>query len=392
MVARLLPDPDSRLVAALDALPEALRRVMPLKGRHRRQLPRQVAELSSMLTVARDELPGDYMNRPALLAAYLNHFLPWNLLRQGRLLQGLGAELGLGPGATVLDVGSGPLTFALALWLARPDLKAAPLGITALDRSEPALKTGRALLEDLAPDMPWTVRTRRTGGRQGSRPSAPVDLLTAANVLNEMDAAVERRRGGRKMGREREGMEERLLADWGRLVRPRGRVLLIEPGTRAGGRMIAAFREHALRAGWEVVLPCPHAGECPQPGTGRRPWCHFAVTPAGAPAWLLDLDRAAGLPKQRLSLSFLLLRTPGDQPEKEKRSGQGAMPARVMSDVMVMDDGRRACYGCSGRGLLLIETAPREAPRQGDLVTVRIPGHPVRDRKSGALIVPRRKS
>ncbi len=385
--SRLLPDPAGDLTAALANLPDLLQELVPLKPKHRRLLPRQVAELSALLTVEREDLPPDYMTRPPFLAAYLHHFLPWNLLRQGRLLQGLGPALALPDAARILEVGAGPLTFALALWLARPDLRGHRLHYTGLDRAEAALKAGRNLLARIAPETPWIVRTERGDVRASRARGGPVDLLVLANVLNEMLLVRGKREGRRLDPQER---CRQWLEDWLRLVGPKGRVLVIEPGVRASGRMLTGLRQAAVEAGWRVQAPCPHAGECPQPGSGRGPWCHFAVPATGAPSWLHELDAAAELPKQRLSLSFLLLRRPdaGAEPVQDPGTGSAKrMPVRIMSDVLSLPGGRRGVYGCSGRGLVLLELGPGGAPRQGDLLLVQPGGRPRHDRKSGALVI-----
>ena len=116
-VRQLLTRPSPALRDGLVAYEAALRSAFPLQAKHRKQTPGAIRELSEMLTTDRSSLPPDYMNRARFLGAYLHWFLPWNLLRQGRLLQGL--DLELKDGARVVDLGSGPLTFFLALWLAQ---------------------------------------------------------------------------------------------------------------------------------------------------------------------------------------------------------------------------------------------------------------------------------
>ena len=143
----LLARPSADLVDGLVRLEKAVDRARPLRGKHRAGLAGGIAELSGLLTSEREDLPPDYMSRPPHLAAYLRWFLPWNIHRQGRLLQGL--ELDLPDEPRVLDVGAGPLTFAIALWLARPDLRERPLQLVAVDRSEAALKA--AVESDPAP-------------------------------------------------------------------------------------------------------------------------------------------------------------------------------------------------------------------------------------------------
>ncbi|MBK8166653.1 MAG: ribosomal methyltransferase [bacterium] len=383
MQDRLLPPAPASLLQGLEGLAAALEVVQPLRARHRAQLPGEVARLSEWLTTARDELPRDYLSRPALLSAYLYYFLPWNLFRQGRLLAGL--DLQLAAGARIVDVGAGPFTFALALWLTRPDLRSVPLNYLALDRAAAALGAGRRLWEQVAAGSVWKV----DGSAQpaGARALPPADLLVLANVLNEVH---------KPGGGDREvdtDAAARLLERWGQSLAPGGRVLVIEPGTRPASRQLVMLRGRALELGWRVAAPCPHAERCPQSGIGRQPWCHFAFETARVPGWLEDLSRRADLAKERASLSFLLLEpgSPGAAPESGTSAGAGDdMPVRVVSGTFALPAGERGRYGCSARGLVLLvdrNDGTTAGPQSGDLVRVSWPADPPRDAKSGAAIL-----
>ncbi|HYN66991.1 MAG TPA: small ribosomal subunit Rsm22 family protein [Ornithinibacter sp.] len=53
-------------------------------------------------------------------------------------------------------------------------------------------------------------------------------------------------------------------------------VLVIEPGTPRGYAAVLAARSRLLGAGWHVLAPCPHDGDCPVAARDGD-WCHFAV-------------------------------------------------------------------------------------------------------------------
>lgn len=368
----LLPEPSAPLAEGLAHLRPALDAALPLRPRHRAALPGGVARLSALLTTDRDRLPADYMSRPEHLAAYLHWFLPWNVMRLGRLLQGLAPDLPAG--TRILDLGAGPCTFLVALWLARPDLRDRELRYLAVDRSEPALKAGRRLFAAMAgEDAPWRLSTTRRPPRGGR-----ADLLVAANMVNELDAD----RPARQKGPDLDPME-RLVADWERLLDPAGRLLVVEPGVRTAAARLVRLRAAALERGWCAVAPCPHPDTCPLPGRRGGSWCHFAADAVGAPRWLAALGKAAKLPKERVSLSFLLLNRAGEVPPARDR-------VRVVSDAFALPGGRRGRYGCSGRGLVLLRSAagPGDAGTvSGDLVRVRWPERPERDPRSRALVV-----
>lgn len=376
MARRLLPPAPASLAQGLAGLPAALEAAQPLRPKHRSELPGRIAQLSEWLTTERQSLPRDYLSRPAFMSAYLHYFLPWNLYRQGRLMAGL--DLQFAPGARIVDVGAGPLTFALALWLTRPDLRQVPLHYVAIDRSAAVLQAGRRVWDQVAPGAPWTVEL--APHPVGARPLPPADFLVLANVLNE----IHHHGGGERAPGDDPG--DPLLERWQQTLSPGGRTLVIEPGTRPASRTLVSLRARAIEAGWHVAAPCPHRERCPQPGTGRQPWCHFAFEAAGAPGWLEELSRRAGLAKDRASLSFLLLEPPGS-----------AIPDAAQDDVLVVSGAfpvagqARGRYGCAARGLVLLEEkdfGPEAGPAPGDLVQVQWPEPPRRDGRSGATVAP----
>jgi hypothetical protein len=373
---RLFPPPSTPLNTALADLGPLLEAVHPLRPKHRQALPGGIRRLSDWLTTSRDERPRDYLSRPENLAAYLHFFLPWNIYRQGRLLQGLGLDLP--DGARIVDLGAGPLTFLLALWCARPDLRSRTLHYMAVDRSGPPLKAGEDLFAAMAPGSAWQVRTVRS--IVGDR-TPPADLLVLANFLNEIE-----------LGRGRDEDEDvfaPLLDRWAAASADSGRVLLIEPGTRPAARRLTALRRSALQRGWSVEAPCPHGGECPQSGQGRGPWCHFTFPPVGVPAWLAQLSHRSRLPKDRASLSFLVLRGPGQASPPRPDSESDVV--RIVSEAFDLPDGGSGRYACTARGLALLTSDSRPdgpGPAPGEALRVTWPERPRRDAKSGALVVP----
>ena len=379
----LFPLPSAELLDGLAGLPRVLGKAFPLKTKHKAMLPGGIRKLSDFLTLDRENLPRDYMSRPEFLAAYLHYFLPWNIYRQGRLLAGL--DLALKPGARVVDLGAGPLTFLHALWLSRPGAREQDLDYLAVDRSESALKTGRRIFQELAPDSGWVIHTDNQPA--GHRKFKPADLLVMANFVNEVDRVP---RSGRQP--EEASRESLMLERWEAQVAVDGAILLIEPGVRDAGRFLSRIREAALEKGWDVPAPCPHRGTCPMPGLRSTPWCHFTFPTGDSPAWLSRLSHKARLPKDRASLSFLLLVRGEDPPVRfrpVRTPGQGAGVVRVVSEGFDLPNGRLGRYGCSDKGLILLENKRTEpSPVPGAQVVVRWPGKDKRDTKSGGLVVP----
>lgn len=379
----LFPPPSAELLDGLAALPRALSAAFPLKTKHKAALPGGICKLSDFLTIDRENLPRDYMTRPEFLAAYLHYFLPWNIYRQGRLLMGL--DLALKPGVRIVDLGAGPLTFLHALWLTRPGLREQELDYLAIDRSESALKTGRKLFQSLAEESGWTVHTDNQPA--GQKKFKPADLLVMANFVNEVDRAP--RSGRQEVGASKEAL---MLERWEAQVAANGAILLVEPGVRDAGRFLSRVREVALERGWSIPAPCPHTNKCPMPGLRSTPWCHFTFPTGDVPAWLSRLSHKAKLPKARASMSFLLMVRGEDPPVRirpARTPGKEAGVVRVISEGFDLPNGKLGRYGCSEKGLILLENR-RNEPSQvpGGQVIVRWPEKPLRDQKSGGWVVP----
>lgn len=437
----LFPPLSAEATRILDMLPEALAKVWPLNSAHRRTLPDDVAQLSRLLTTERAGLDRPYWSSPASISAYLYYFLPWNLVRLTRVLASLPlpdprSVAPQGGEALLVDVGSGPLTLPLALWLAKPEWRSAPLRVLALDTSSQPLELGKTLMEvlgELTGQPVWPVRVVRASLDQVVRQAAPLLsggkarpwLVSAANVLNELRFGKKRSRGASAIEEEDEfdsldnegadfdgnpavegaeadkpeGCREDRLdsfleslsplfdhvgnADADASAAAGPALLFVEPGTRLGGSTIMRLRQLAVDGGLTALAPCTHQLDCPLlRGQGGRTWCHFTFGSEGAPLWLEDLSLAADLGKSSLSLSPLLLAA---LPESEAATGN-PVASRVLSAPFVVPGlAGRARYACSCKGLLLLENA--EALASGDGLAVNLAASVQRDRKSGALLV-----
>ena len=372
--------PDVFCRKALELLPGVLDGLLPLNRSHRGDLPNAIRDLSDLLTTERSGLGRSYWSAPRFVSAYLRYFLPWNLVRLTRLLPGLtlpDPAVLYEERRQILDVGSGPLTLPLALWLSRPEWRKAELTLHCTDTAPRPMELGRKLLEALAEAMheplKWKVRLSRSTLPAALRENRRVLLLTAGNVLNELP--------------EREELREERLGELaqgvGRCLHEHGAALCVEPGTRLGGGIIAALRESALAEGLEPAAPCTHLESCPLLGRRERGWCHVSLD-AGGPVWLASLSKAARLPKDSLSLSFLLLR-PGDPEFREEEQGKELL-CRVISDAFPVPGLGPARYACCAAGLALLPEAA-DLP-SGSVVVCPRPASPARDAKSGAVLLP----
>jgi SAM-dependent methyltransferase len=412
---------------------KAVSGVFPQKKTHREDLPYAVRDLSRLLTTERARKNG-YWASPRLAGAYLHYFLPWNMLRLSRLLPCL--PLNIQPEDKIVDLGSGPLTLPLSLWLCGPRERRLPLTWFCADSAPHPLELGRnifgrlaalpgperTLTEESAPERtipaPWRLNLLRAPLESALRKvGVKANLITAMNVLNELPAP------------RQETMEERLgrlFASMDRALAPGGQILLVEPGTRLGGKIVQLMRMAALARGFEAVAPCTHDAPCPflagirsgrnkfsgevlpeNPPSGVKggnvagqhasgAWCHFGYASAGAPEELLELSAQAGLTKERVYLSFVLLRKNlaesgpgrrrfgGAEPARQER-GREAFPARVVSELIRLPEYGGAYYACTREGLGLLPGGGKISAGSEILVRRAVKGG--RDPKSGAIFL-----
>jgi hypothetical protein len=247
-------------------------------------------------------------------------------------------------------------------------------------------------------DSPWAIKTIKASLGKGPRlPKA--DLVTAVNVFNELFWNIPwADRGAIRTFTEKNA---RFL---GVLARTDAPILVIEPGIPRCGEFISLLRGAFIDAGRPPLSPCPHRGPCPMPGGrlagGKAKWCHFVCDSADAPSALQRLSAAAGLPKERISLSFILagpaLSAAAPSAGACERQGvRGAaakpsVPVRIISDAFPLPGkGEFGRYGCSERGLMLVKGKRREidALASGVLAEPALKESAEQDPKSGALIL-----
>ncbi len=366
-IDRLFPDITEENRVELERFGDILKKVWPLKAKHRDHLKYDIRDMSRSLTSERADRKLDYMSEARFLSPYLCYFLPWNLYRMSRLFTGL--EFDIPDKAQVVDMGSGPLTSVIALWMARPHLRGRALEFTCLDRSPKSMQAGLKLFTAMAgKDSPWRIRTIKAVFTD--RIHRKADLIIAANAFNELDWS----------GRVARPQAEKLTQHLTGSTTDGGRILFIETGVRLTGRIIAEMRAAMMANGFKPIAPCPHMEECPMPATGTgAPWCHFNFSVKGAPNWLQVLSNEAKLEKNGVSLNFLYLSRAGS-------TDWGGV--RVISEPFGLPGGQGQ-YACSQKGLTLVDYRGGQRPLYpGQLLVPEWPAKPVVDLKSGAHLLP----
>jgi ribosomal protein RSM22 (predicted rRNA methylase) len=296
----------------------------------------------------------------------------------------------------ILDLGSGPLTMPLALWLCRPQDRLLPLFWHCSDLAPHPMELGRSIfknfttLDSAEQKIPegWKLNLMRAPLELALRKiNGRVNLITALNVLNELPTP------------RQDSLEERLdslFASMDRALAVGGKILFIEPGTRFGGKIIQLMRLAALTRGYETLSPCMHDNSCPFLTTGeanlQRPerWCHFGHTTAGAPDELQKLSGMAGLSKDSVHLSFMLLHK-GKSRVDSNFSGKHAsvrekiMTGRVVSDSIRLPEHGNAYYVCTEDGLGIL-TGSRKMSSGSEVLT-RLAKKGGKDQKTGAMFL-----
>jgi len=358
----------------LDGIPALIDRVFPLPARFRPALPKDVAELSRLLTSGRGERGLSYMGHPPLLSAYLRYFLPWNLYRLCRLLPDL--DITLSPNDRVTDLGCGPLTLASALWLSREDLRSVPLEFYCVEQNRSALEAGKKFFAALVGEnSPWKINAIK-----GDLKTAKVQkaaLVCAVNVFNEMYGDISRSKEDSLSLNARK--TSRLLAGYGSAS---SAFLIVEPGFPRCGEFISLLRGAFLEKGIRPLSPCTHDKICPmrRDFSGKKRWCHFAFETDDAPGALHRLSAAARLPKERAVLSFIYASHQG------RAASNTDEKLRIISDAFPLPNNRFGRYCCSDEGLSLLAGKKNiiEKNTCGSLVNAVIKEE--KDPKSGALI------
>ncbi|MCQ2577296.1 MAG: small ribosomal subunit Rsm22 family protein [Treponema sp.] len=373
----VLSDDAQNVLNNFDAV---LQSVRPLNSKQRLQLPHNIRDLSHQLTDQRGERKMTYMNDKVLLSAYANYFVWWNLVRQTKLLKGLPSSSFPKNNSICLDLGSGPLTFVTALWIARPELRNLNLTWYCLDLSQNTLALGEEIYLSVASRLPpsdekaapyWKII--RVKGSLSTHIKEKADFVSSANMINELEQTGEY---------PPEYWAKKYFGEISSFAKKDAAYLLIEPGVPKAARMLSLFRERFIAEGFDINGPCTHCGSCAMNGfkafTGSSgKWCNFAFSTEDAPEKLAKLSESARLPKERAVLSFLSVSKPGEKP--------AAGSIRIISDPMRLPERITGYYGCSSDGLVLVKT--RQNLKSGDIINVKEKKGDQRDEKTGAVVV-----
>jgi hypothetical protein len=217
-------------------------------------------------------------------AAAVRELVAAGVLPRGRTLRVL--DIGAGLGAT---------TWGLARALAATGFAGA-IEATWVDVDEQALELGTSILRARAGHegaVELRVRTRTAAAGAGR-----FDVVLVGQVLSELDVS-----SPDDLRRQRHAALLRSLLD--ERTEEGGAVVVIEPALRARARHLHRVRDDLAAGGATIFAPCLHAAPCPAL-TRESDWCHEDLA-VDLPQWLVPVARAAGLRREGLTFSYVVL-------------------------------------------------------------------------------------
>jgi ribosomal protein RSM22 (predicted rRNA methylase) len=154
----------------------------------------------------------------------------------------------------LLDAFAGPATALLAAKAAGFEIETA----VCVERSQAMIEMGRRLIEGSCrgATIEWANAEL---GRFLERDTRRFDVVVVSYGLGEVDSSTQRK--------------SILRALWERVDEV---LLVVEPGTSAGGEVIQSARTWLAEFGGHIVAPCPHRNSCGYAALGSG-WCHFSV-------------------------------------------------------------------------------------------------------------------
>ena len=394
---------------------DIIQSVNPLNSRQLCSLPNKIRELSHDLTDTRKSRRLGYMNSKENLSAYVRYFSWWNLYRLCSIFESLNADYFsfLKDDDVILDIGSGPLTAVIALWISRPELRKRKINIIATDLSHGALSLGEelylAVVARSCSEKETAWRITRIKGAFGIEIRQKASFVICANMFNELvhdskktirvdnfktsvsgDISIINAKnkakptlksnemsnafyGNSLIEENVENCKKKLLS----YVDKNAVFFVAEPGVPFGGRFISILRSKFIQDKFAVDFPCTHINNCVFSGAKNEKWCHFVRDTSDAPKSLLKCSESAGLPKDRASISFLFANSFVNSAEtasdkNSKKTTKDNLAVRVVSDEILLPFNMRGRYGCSKWGAILLTYKSAKNIKSGSLVQINI--------------------
>ncbi len=220
---------------------EALRPYLAHEFKNESQMLKAIERVGKLFNHYRENL-SDYREDPELVSAYCAYYLTTNYPKLFEVEKLLGGKLRFEDFNRIIDIGTGPGTFLLAL----DKICDESSRLEGVDISQTMLDQAARILEGLAPG-----REFKLGKHVSPRQEGDETLLIFTHSLNEMP------------------LES--AANYIEKVRPKA-ILLIEPGTKEVFSRVLELRKFCIDSGMNVQYPCFSNGPCPL--NLEEDWCH----------------------------------------------------------------------------------------------------------------------
>ncbi len=163
------------------------------------------------------------------------------------------------------------------------------------------------------------------------------DLVLVGQILSELDVGLATEARVRRHADLLAALLEHHVDDHGALV-------VVEPALRDRTRHLHSVRDAMVAGGrFHVFAPCLHGAPCPALAR-ETDWCHEDLA-VDLPRWLVPVARAAGLRREGLTFSYLVLRRDGSNLLEHIAARSSAARVRVVSDLM-RSKGKREAFVC----------------------------------------------
>lgn len=366
--------------------------VWPMNTRQINKLPKDIFELSHQLTDQRESRRMGYMNAKEEFSAYLRYFTWWNIVRLTRVFSNLPENaFSLEDGNVCIDLGCGPLTVVISLWLSRPELRNKKLTWYCIDLSANSMSIGEELYlsiaakvrpSDEAADSHWNII--RVKGEPGVQLKRKASFIASANMFNELS---------QKSELSPEELAKKQMSILLNYSTEKTAFFLAEPGMPVAAHFLSLMRDQMIEKGFNIVSPCPHQQKCPMSGLharygGTAKWCNFSFLTQNVPLKLQKLSAAAKLPKDRAVISFVYGVLNGQNSMKNSKCSK--LTIRIASDKIKLPDFETGFYACSEIGLVLAITSRPNEISCGDSISLKLKKDVEifeKDKKTGAKII-----
>jgi len=328
----------------------------------------EVSRLSKLLTKDRANIPIAYLKDEGLRKAYLTYYLPSNLLKIYLPLKEISSHqknIFSKGHLRILDIGSGPGSATLGALEFFSRLEKKPvLEFTAADHVVENLKDAATLFASYKQHCRINASlhtVKATVEKLKPLLEGWYDLIILSNVLNELFRSDEERIA-KRIDVLNEIMKRFLTHD--------GSCIIIEPALHDTSREMLLVRDGLLAHGFHVYSPCLINRNCPAL-VHQKDWCHEDV-PWEPPALVKEIDKLAGLRKDSLKFSYMILR----KDSLSLADIYGAESFRIVSEPII-SKGKVEFYLCGKEGRRVIvrldkdkspANEPFDALKRGDIV------------------------